>query len=75
MTQGYSGSDMDGLIREAALGPIRDIVDIETISAHDVRPITFEDFKDALNQVRASVESKEMHIYLEFDKKYGSKTI
>ncbi|KAI8851990.1 P-loop containing nucleoside triphosphate hydrolase protein, partial [Chytridium lagenaria] len=46
-TDGYSGSDVDGLVREAALGPIRDIRDIQNISVNDVRPITFFDFTEA----------------------------
>jgi SpoVK/Ycf46/Vps4 family AAA+-type ATPase len=38
-TTGYSGSDMDGLIREAALGPIRNIKvdDLETMDIGHVR--------------------------------------
>ncbi|KAH6572551.1 hypothetical protein BASA50_004363 [Batrachochytrium salamandrivorans] len=71
-THGYSGSDMDGLIREAALGPIRDIKDISTISADDVRPMTHQDFLCALTQVRASVSEKDLEFYIGFDKEYGS---
>lgn len=72
MTNGYSGSDMDGLIREAALGPIRDIVDIETISAAEVRGIQKQDFISALTQIRASVSEKDLKLYEEFDREYGS---
>ncbi|KAJ1340472.1 hypothetical protein BSLG_004919 [Batrachochytrium salamandrivorans] len=71
-THGYSGSDMDGLIREAALGPIRDIKDISTISADDVRPMTHQDFLCALTQVRASVSEKDLEFYIGFDKEYRS---
>ncbi|KAI8809970.1 fidgetin-like protein 1-like protein [Cladochytrium replicatum] len=71
-THGYSGSDMDGLVREAALGPIRDIRDIRSINAADVRPVTFDDFVDALTQVRASVSEKDLEVYLRFDSEYGS---
>ncbi|KAI8905578.1 P-loop containing nucleoside triphosphate hydrolase protein [Gorgonomyces haynaldii] len=39
-TDGYSGSDMDGLVREAVLGPLRDITDIATISLDQVRPVS-----------------------------------
>ncbi|CAG8757728.1 2889_t:CDS:2, partial [Acaulospora morrowiae] len=49
-TAGYSGSDMDGLCREAALGPIRVIGDIRNIAADDVRSINYQDFLDALTQ-------------------------
>ena len=73
-TDGYSGSDMDGLIREAALGPIRDIdmSDIGNIKVSDVRPISHKDFIDALTQVRASVSEKDLEFYLKFDQEFGS---
>ncbi|KAJ3250930.1 hypothetical protein HK103_003046 [Boothiomyces macroporosus] len=71
-TPGYSGSDMDGLIREAALGPIRDIVDISSISVEDVRPITKRDFLEALTQVRASVSERDLDLYKRFESEFGS---
>jgi SpoVK/Ycf46/Vps4 family AAA+-type ATPase len=63
---------MDGMIREAALGPIRDVVNIETIQAHDVRKINHQDFLDALRQVRASVGAKDLQLYQDFEREYGS---
>ena len=47
----YSGSDLDNLVREAALGPMRDVRDMLNASVDDVRPITVKDFIQALNQV------------------------
>ncbi len=65
---------MANLCREAALGPIRSMSfgDIENISADQVRPITFQDFDDALKQVRASVSEKDLDLYLDWNKQYGS---
>ena len=37
-----------------------------------VRPINFEDFKSALLQVRASVSSKDLQLYKEWNQTYGS---
>ncbi|KAI8842592.1 YPL074Wp-like protein, partial [Chytriomyces cf. hyalinus JEL632] len=55
-TDGYSGSDIDGLVREAALGPIRRLgSNIMSVSVNDVSPVNLQDFDDALTQVRASV--------------------
>lgn len=73
-TDGYSGADMANLCREAALGPIRSMAfgEIESISADQVRPITFEDFEDALPQVRASVSNKDLDLYIEWNNSYGS---
>ncbi|TPX38941.1 hypothetical protein SeLEV6574_g07502 [Synchytrium endobioticum] len=72
-TDGYSGSDMDGLVREAALGPIRDLHDIMNVSVHDVRPISFSDFVDALTQVKKSVSEKELAALVAFDDEHGSR--
>lgn len=72
LTAGYSGSDMDGLIREAAIGPIRDVVDISKVSVEEVRPISLGDFEMALSQVRASVSEKDLDLYIKFDGEYGS---
>ena len=71
-TEGYSGSDMDGLCREAAIGPIRSIADILNISTSDVRPISKDDFEEALMQVRASVSNNDLELYLDWNQKFGS---
>ncbi|KAI8832783.1 P-loop containing nucleoside triphosphate hydrolase protein, partial [Chytriomyces cf. hyalinus JEL632] len=50
-TEGYSGSDIDGLVREAALGPIRRLgSNIMSVSVNDVSPVNLQDFNDALTQ-------------------------
>lgn len=72
MTDGYSGSDMDGLIREAALGPIREITDINGVSLNDVRGVNLVDFKQALRQVRKSVGEQELKQYEKFVDEFGS---
>ncbi|KAJ3066048.1 Fidgetin-like protein 1 [Rhizoclosmatium hyalinum] len=73
MTEGYSGSDMDGLVREAALGPIRRLSgSILDIAVKDVPPMTFADFQDALTQVKASVTERDLDLYLKFDAEFGS---
>ena len=71
-TNGYSGSDMDGLVREAAMGPLRDIKDINSVNIEDVRPILKRDFTAALTQVRASVSDKDLELYVKFDSEFGS---
>ncbi|KAK6965303.1 fidgetin-like protein 1 [Biomphalaria glabrata] len=73
-TDGYSGADMTNLCREAALGPIRSLTfeEMETITAEQVRPIMFKDFEDAFSQVRASVSSKDLELYTEWNRLYGS---
>lgn len=74
LSVGYSGADMANLCKEAALGPVRDIniEDIETIQLDEVRPINVEDFSQALQQVRASVDSSDLDSYLNWNSKFGS---
>ncbi|XP_050685778.1 fidgetin-like protein 1 isoform X2 [Eriocheir sinensis] len=73
MTEGYSGADMANLCREAALGPIRSISfdDIHHISVEQVRPITVDDFVKALSCIKASVSDKDLHMYEEWNNKFG----
>lgn len=72
-TKGYSGSDMNGLCREAALGPVRSIQgDILEIGLDALRPIQHKDFVDALSQVRASVSDRDLEMYRTWDAEYGS---
>lgn len=64
---------MNNLIREAALGPIRCITDLEKAELRDVRQMNFNDFIKALCQVRASVSDKDLQLYLNYDRDFGSK--
>ncbi|XP_034250452.1 fidgetin-like protein 1 [Thrips palmi] len=73
LTDGYSGADMKNLCQEASLGPIRSISfsAMHQITADQVRPIAMEDFKSALQRVRASVSNKDLDAYVQWDKTYG----
>lgn len=74
LTDGYSGADMANLCKEAAMGPIRslDYSQMESIKSEDVRAINFDDFQVALSQIRASVSDKDLQMYLDWNKLYGS---
>lgn len=71
-TDGYSGSDMANLCREAAVSPMRSITDILNIDQKDVPPILLVDFEKALTQVRASVSPSDLAFYLDWNKQFGS---
>lgn len=74
LADGYSGADMTNLCTEASMGPIRSIPfdELEAISKEDVRKVTSEDFKEALNAVRPSVSQKDLMVYLDWDRTYGT---
>ncbi|KJE95269.1 fidgetin-like protein 1 [Capsaspora owczarzaki ATCC 30864] len=74
-SQGYSGADMSHLCKEAALGPIRCISDLSSISADQVRPIQYVDFDKAFRQVRASVSQKDLEGYIKWNTQFGSSGI
>lgn len=72
MTEGYSGSDIFNLCREASLEPLREIDDIKDFRNEDTRPITVEDFRKATRQIKKSVSEKDLEIYCEWNSKFGS---
>ncbi len=72
-TDGYSGADVDNLCREAAIGPVRAVTDLSEIEQEeDLRAVIKADFEDALTQVRASVSTKDLELYLDWNELYGS---
>ncbi|EEZ97654.2 fidgetin-like protein 1 [Tribolium castaneum] len=74
LSEGYSGADIRSLCSEASLGPIRsiDMSMIAKIQAHEVRPLTMDDFHKAFTRVRSSVSPKDLEQYVIWDKTYGS---
>ena len=80
LTKGYSGSDLDGLCREAAMAPLRDAMkgkdvlngDQLYVKPSDLRDIAKQDLLDALRQVRASVGKNELTEYLKWNEEFGS---
>ncbi|KAF9163543.1 hypothetical protein DFQ26_002429 [Actinomortierella ambigua] len=73
LTEGYSGSDLTALAKEAALGPLRELGDrlLET-PADQVRPIQFRDFSLALQTIRPSVSPASLRAYEEWNREYGA---
>ncbi|XP_046965344.1 fidgetin-like protein 1 isoform X2 [Vanessa cardui] len=73
LTDGYSGADMKSLCSEAAMGPIRSVPlsQIVTIDRDQVRPVTVQDFKIALQRVRPSVSQDDLGQYVKWNNTYG----
>lgn len=73
-TEGYSGSDLTALARDAALGPIRDLRpdQIQSVDATKVRDIQFSDFRNSLKVVRPSLSPQSLRFYEDWNRQYGS---
>ncbi|GKE35522.1 fidgetin-like protein 1, partial [Tanacetum coccineum] len=76
LTEGYSGSDMKNLVTDASMGPLREAltqgIEITKLKKEDMRPITLQDFKDSLQEVRPSVSLNKLGTYEEWDNQFGS---
>ncbi|GAA0149530.1 non-motor microtubule binding protein [Lithospermum erythrorhizon] len=76
ITEGYSGSDMKNLVKDASMGPLREAlrqgIEITKLEKEDMRPVTLKDFKDALQEVRPSVSANELGTYEAWNKQFGS---
>ena len=72
--EGYSGSDITALAREAAYGPIRELTPSQLLKVNprSVRPMAQSDFADAKKKVRASVSMETTGLYTEWNAKFGT---
>lgn len=71
-TNGYSGSDLKAVCKDAALGPIRDLgAVIANVKAEDVRRINASDFQVALTRVRPSVSLKKIEDLIAWNERFG----
>uniref|UniRef100_A0A8C7U7J0 Fidgetin-like protein 1 n=1 Tax=Oncorhynchus mykiss TaxID=8022 RepID=A0A8C7U7J0_ONCMY len=69
MTEGYSGSDLTSLAKDASLGPIR-AIGLFT----NVRNIRFSDFVESLKKIKRSVGPQTLDLYVRWNKDYGDTT-
>ncbi|KAK0086783.1 hypothetical protein PV325_002503 [Microctonus aethiopoides] len=73
LTEGYSGSDLTGLAKDAALGPIRELnpEQVKALDLNLVRNITLKDFLDSLKRIRRSVSPSSLAAYEKWSLEYG----
>ncbi|KAL9892437.1 spastin isoform 1-T1 [Glossina fuscipes fuscipes] len=77
LTDGYSGSDLTALAKDAALEPIREL-NVEQVKNLDIsamRPITETDFHNSLKRIRRSVAPQSLTLYAKWSQEYGDITV
>ncbi|QCD93951.1 ATPase family AAA domain-containing protein FIGL1 [Vigna unguiculata] len=76
LTEGYSGSDMKNLVKDASMGPLREAlrqgIEITKLKKEDMRTVTLQDFEYSLREVRPSVSPNELGTYDQWNKQFGS---
>ncbi|PVD25741.1 hypothetical protein C0Q70_13401 [Pomacea canaliculata] len=77
LTEGYSGSDLTALAKDAALGPIRElsVSEVKVMDANKVREIQMSDFLDSVKRIRRSVPLETLGRYEDWNREYGDITV
>jgi len=70
--EGFSCADMHALCTEAALAPIRAIADIRNVNIADIGAIQYQDFEQALVNVKATVGNKDLKQFEDWNAEFGS---
>ncbi|XP_078255206.1 spastin isoform X2 [Rhinoraja longicauda] len=76
-TEGYSGSDLTALAKDAALGPIRELKpeEVRSMAASEVRKIKLSDFEDSLRKIKRSVGPQTLEGYRRWNEDYGDTAV
>ncbi|CAM4743094.1 unnamed protein product [Rotaria magnacalcarata] len=72
-TDGYSGSDLTALAKDAAMGPVRElrVEELKELSVSRIRAISKQDFGLALRKIRASVSPSTLDKYVQWNSTFG----
>ncbi|KAA8913639.1 P-loop containing nucleoside triphosphate hydrolase protein [Sphaerosporella brunnea] len=74
LTDGYSGSDVTALAKDAAMGPLRALgEDLLSVDADMVRSIALHDFCESLKAVRPSVGKEGLRRFEEWAERFGER--
>jgi SpoVK/Ycf46/Vps4 family AAA+-type ATPase len=74
LTEGFSGSDITALAKDAAMGPLRSLGEkLLLMSMEDIRPILFEDFRSSLKTIRPSVSPEGLKRYEDWARSFGER--
>ncbi|KAG7009150.1 protein SAP1 [Physcia stellaris] len=74
LTDGFSGSDITALAKDAAMGPLRSLGEaLLSMSMDDIRPIGFKDFEASLINIRPSVSKQGLQEFEDWAKEFGER--
>ncbi|KAF2155156.1 AAA-domain-containing protein [Myriangium duriaei CBS 260.36] len=74
LTDGFSGSDITSLAKDAAMGPLRALGErLLDMSPDDIRPIGFEDFEASLVNIRPSVSKAGLKEFEDWAAEFGER--
>ncbi|KAI1438180.1 P-loop containing nucleoside triphosphate hydrolase protein [Xylaria sp. CBS 124048] len=73
-TDGFSGSDITALAKDAAMGPLRSLGEaLLHMKMEEIRPIEFQDFVASLRTIRPSVDREGLKQYEDWAKQFGER--
>ncbi|TID29821.1 hypothetical protein CANINC_001570 [Pichia inconspicua] len=73
LTEGYSGSDITSLAKDAAIWPIREVGSkMLSLKELEIRPISLDDFKRSMRNIRPSVNKEGLAKFEDWAREFGS---
>ncbi|RYP06320.1 hypothetical protein DL765_009536 [Monosporascus sp. GIB2] len=74
LTEGFSGSDITALAKDAAMGPLRSLGEaLLQMTMDDIRPMELGDFKTSLRNIRPSVSKEGLLEYEDWARRFGER--
>merc|ERR1712232_64503 len=72
-TDGFSGSDLTLLCKDAAMGPLRELgTRVTDIPLESIRPVNMKDFTNSLTEIRPSTSPENLQHLKEWNNTFGS---
>ncbi|CAO2656310.1 Nn.00g051130.m01.CDS01 [Neocucurbitaria sp. VM-36] len=74
LTEGFSGSDITALAKDAAMGPLRSLGEkLLSMTMDQIRPIQYQDFMASLQTIRPSVSKQGLKEYEDWAREFGER--
>ncbi|KAF1946735.1 AAA-domain-containing protein [Clathrospora elynae] len=74
LTEGFSGSDITALAKDAAMGPLRSLGEkLLSMTMDQIRPIQYQDFVASLHTIRPSVSKQGLKEFEDWATQFGER--